>query len=94
MTRLIAPLAIAVATAGADMGTRLLEGQNMGIASAVTIAAFVGTSCLWLDKQFRVRDERRAERDANIGERLARIEQQLDDLPCVDHACDSEKKRK
>jgi hypothetical protein len=38
-----------VTTGAADAGARYLEGQPIGVASAISIACFVGGACLWLE---------------------------------------------
>jgi hypothetical protein len=82
MTRLIGPALIGVATAGADAGSRYLEGMPIGATTAISIAIFVGTCVAWLDSRDRKRDVIQAKIDQRIAERLARIEQQISDLPC------------
>lgn len=49
MTRFIPPLAIAAATGGADAGTRLLEGQPIGMTTAITVTIAVATFGIWLE---------------------------------------------
>lgn len=93
MTRIIPPVLIGIATGAADVGSRLIEQQPVGATTAITIACFVGTACLWLANKFEQRDRREGERHDQIaadlarsnrefGERLASIERALKDLPC------------
>lgn len=49
MTRFIPPLAIAAATGGTDVGSRLIEGQPIGVTTAVTVTIAVATFGIWLE---------------------------------------------
>lgn len=98
MTRMIAPIAIAVSTSIADVVMHAIEQQPVGITTAITMAVFTGTCVLWLSTQFSKRDQDQLERFATrdrqqderfskLGERLVSMEQKLDDLPCRDKHC-------
>lgn len=49
MTRFIPPAIIAITSAGTDAGVRYIEGQPVGLATAMTVAACVGTLAIWLE---------------------------------------------
>jgi hypothetical protein len=91
-------LILAVSAGVADVGNGFIDQQPIRIASALIIAGSVGAACLWLEGRFRKLTEDRQERDQKIadhlavsdktmGERLARIEQKIEDLPCSGHKC-------
>ncbi len=94
MTRFIGPTVIAMATATADMGTRLIENQPIGLVSAVTIACFVGTACIWLEKQFRLRDATWSREVRDFSERMSRLEQKIEDLGWQGEGRERNQKRK
>jgi len=93
VTRFIGPLIIGASTGGVSFATSGLENQPIGIATAVSIACFTGGACLWLAKQFERRDKNEIERTGKINERLARIEQKLEDLPCKELCKTSDERR-
>lgn len=95
MTRLIGPTLIAATSAVADIGGKLIEGHDVNIATAATIAAFTGTACLWISRQFAKRDLAEAERTKMLETKIAKIEQMIEDLPCPGRhrSCDDEERR-
>jgi hypothetical protein len=94
MTRIISPLLIGASTgAVADAGATLLEHQSVGVVTAVSIACFVGTFCMWIAHKFEKQDRdlkihnlqlasELSTYHVQVAERLARIEQSIEDLPC------------
>ena len=58
MTRMIGPVVIALVTGGSSVAMDVLEKQNVSVITAVSIACFVGTACLWLSRKFEIRDEK------------------------------------
>lgn len=49
MTRFIPPLIIGATTGGSDAGMRLIEGQHIGLTTAITIAISVAGLGIWLE---------------------------------------------
>lgn len=91
LSRLIGPVLIATGTTAADASGKLLEGHDVNIATAMTIAVFAGSACLWISRQFARRDMAEAERTVHIEAKIARLEQKIDDLPCPGrHGCHPE----
>jgi len=89
MTRFIPPLVIGAATGGADALGRALQDLPVSLGTTATVSIFCGSLVLWLMTQFNKRDQATTankdlliERHQELSERLARIEQKLEDLPC------------
>lgn len=90
MTRFIPPILIGSATGAADVASRLIEQQPVGVTTALTIACFAGSACLWLAGKFSQRDAASAEialalakSNDETHQRLAAIERAVKDLPCT-----------
>lgn len=79
---------------------RLLEHSLIGLPTAFTIAISAAAFIFWIDGRFEQRSQQdaaankeRAIVDKAIAERLSRIEQRLDDLPCDDECYEHKRKK-
>lgn len=94
----IGSLTIGTLAALADITGRaanqLLESHWIGLPAALTVACSVGAFVWWIDGRFENSTKSRDELEQRISERLSRIEQRLEDLPCDSECYDRIKKRK
>ena len=79
----------------------MLADQPINFGTVISVATIAVSICLWLMAQFKKRDdvleaskELLITRHAQIAERLSRIEQKIEDLPCLDKSqpCSTTKK--
>ena len=91
MTRFIPPILIGAATGLADASGKVLADQPVNFGTVISVTTIAVSICLWLMAQFKKRDELLESsrellitRHSDLSERLSRIEQKIEDLPCLD----------
>lgn len=81
-----------------DVGGRavneLIESHWVGLPTAVTVAVSVGAFVWWIDGRFEQASKIRNDQVTEISERLSKIEQRLDDLPCDEEDRDVKTRKK